>query len=402
MSWLGVIGLAALAALFVPEKAIYVTLYALAAAYFGSRRLLRYAFGRLECERRLDRRHIFHGEQARVTLILRNPTRIPIPWVLGSDEVSHNLSAATDRRTVTALAPGGRAEWSYAVVGRRRGYWQVGPTHLEAGDPFGFERLRGRAGHVASIVVYPRVHRLERLRLPSQLPFGEIRTREAFFEDPSRVVGVRAYQPGDPTRRIHWKLSARAGALQVKEFQPTIALETYILLNMNEREYGARLVEHYSEIAVETAASIAFYLHRRRQSVGLFTNGRDPSNPEKEQTSVFLPARKGAGQLMRVLELLARIECRPGRPFVPEASERARTVGFGGALIVITPQDTPELAEAAFALSRSGRRLMIVVVGEELRHSGFTAKAPHGVPFFRVQYPSDVERLSARLAGAGP
>ena len=156
--------------------------------------------------------------------------------------------------------------------------------------------------------MYPRIHALEDLGLPSSLPFGEVQTPTRFFDDPAHTIGTRPYQAGDPYKSIHWKVSARAGELYVREYQPTIAVDAFIYLNLNEAEYELHLLEYYSELAIEAAASIGYALVRDRQSVGLVTNGAVPG--QKDQT-VFVQSRKGSGGLTEILEVLATIECVP-------------------------------------------------------------------------------------------
>jgi hypothetical protein len=54
---------------------------------------------------------------------------------------------------------------------------------------------------------------LEGYNLSSRRPIGEIRLAHRLFEDPTRMAGVRPYQQGDPLNRIHWRATARTGAI---------------------------------------------------------------------------------------------------------------------------------------------------------------------------------------------
>ena len=36
------------------------------------------------------------------------------------------------------------------------------------------------------------------------------------YEDPTRISGVRPYEAGDPLNRVHWRATARTGALHSK------------------------------------------------------------------------------------------------------------------------------------------------------------------------------------------
>src|SRR5205814_1197432 len=99
---------------------------------------------------------------------------------------------------------------------RSRGVYQVGPLELTSGDPFGFFTQRALLFERATVLVYPRVVPLRRLGFPLAAGLGASQRRRALQDDPSRAAGVRAYRPGDPLRRIHWKATARQGELQVR------------------------------------------------------------------------------------------------------------------------------------------------------------------------------------------
>lgn len=50
-------------------------------------------------------------------------------------------------------------------------------------------------------------------------------------DDPSEILQIREYQPGDSVSRIHWKLSAKSDALMMKEFGRPIMRQIGIVLH---------------------------------------------------------------------------------------------------------------------------------------------------------------------------
>lgn len=393
-----------IAALLFKGKLIYVTLYAVLATYFLSRYILRRGFEALECTRRLNVDHVFLGESAEVTVEVKNPSWVPLVWVMVTDETDHDLNVVTAKRSVLSLAPRQQRSWTYRVIGRKRGMHGIGPLSIEAGDPFGIEVMRGRIQLRSSLVVYPRIHSLPHLGLPSKLPFGEVKTARHLFEDPSRTIGTRPYQPGDPLKRMHWKLSAHSGELQVKEFQPSIALETMLFLNLNDEDYGVHMFEYYAELAIEVAASVGYDLYQKRQNVGLLTNGTDPTAEEdrklppgarrRSERAIYLPPRKGGPGLMRTLEVLARVECKPGPDFVHMLGDGARKLNWGATLVIITPIDTDELIDMVFNLRRSGYNIVCIIVGPAINHPEFLHRPiESGINFYRVRSPSEIEAM---------
>lgn len=423
-AWRMGIWILAVAALFLKGKVLYVMLYTLTATYFLSRGMANRSFAALQFTRELSVDHAFVGEDVAVTVGLTNPSRLPVVWVMASDETTHLLSVVSARRAVMSLRPGETKRWTYRVAARRRGLHTIGPIHLESGDAFGLAQLQGRSPLQSRLIVYPRIHALQDLGLPSSLPFGEVQTSKRFFDDPAHTIGTRPYQTGDPFKSIHWKVSARAGELYVKEYQPTIAVDTVVYLNLNENEYEVHLLEYYSELAIEAAASMAYALVQDRQSVGLVTNGTaalddaEPISqpapgstagqssqgsppgrrrPEDAGRPVFIQPRKGSGGVMEILEVLATIECAPSMTLPQLLAETTPRLNWGATLILITPVDSPRLIETLLRLRRQGFHLIVLIVGLDPVHKQYLHRplAP-GITFYHVQSPSELEAVQVR------
>ncbi|MGI6542229.1 MAG: DUF58 domain-containing protein [Limnochordia bacterium] len=391
-----------LIALFFTGKLIYVMFYTLLLVYLSTRWITRKGFNNLVVRRIVPTTHIFRGESFTVKLEVSNPIWTPLVWVSATDELPTGMPTITARQAIFALAPKQTVSFSYESQGKRRGVHQIGPIYLEAGDPWGLETLRGRVDSFADVIVYPQVHALSDLRLPSSLPVGEVRTSQRFFEDPARTIGVREYKPGDPLKRMHWKVSARANHLHVREFQPTIALDTTLFLNLNSDEYEPSALGYMSEFAIEVAASLAYYLHQQRQPVGLVTNGRDggPVIGEVNTKPIQISSRKGASQLMQIMEALARVQVHAGKPFTSCLTDEGRQLSWGSTLLIITPDDTDEIVETLLNLRSAGYRLVVFLVGNRVLHPEYLLTSPvSGLTFYRVRHSGELEALSHRAAG---
>ncbi len=97
-----------------------------------------------------------------------------------------------------------------------RGHYRVGPAAIAYQDALGLTRVAVASLATADLTVLPRVRPVRVVDAPRSIDeepdLLTIRHRFA-NEDYYRF---RAYVPGDDTRRIHWKLSMRAGRLQVR------------------------------------------------------------------------------------------------------------------------------------------------------------------------------------------
>src|SRR5262249_29874133 len=124
----------------------------------------------------------------------------------------------------------------------------------------------------------PKVVPLPGYDLASRRPIGEIRLTHRLFEDPTRIAGVRFYQPGDPLNRIHWRATARTSALHSKIYDASTIAGATILLDFHRDSYPARNEPGRSELAVTTTVALANAVSLMRQPIGLITNGRDAAD----------------------------------------------------------------------------------------------------------------------------
>jgi uncharacterized protein (DUF58 family) len=80
-------------------------------------------------------------------------------------------------------------------------------------------------------------------------------------------AGVRDYRPGDSLRQIHWPLTARRGALSVKELEPPPILRATVAVALNAQGSD-------TEAAVATAANLIADLWQRGIPLSLVGPGR--------------------------------------------------------------------------------------------------------------------------------
>jgi uncharacterized protein (DUF58 family) len=207
------------------------------------------------------------------------------------------------------------------------------------------------------------------------------------FEDPTRISGVRAYQSGDPLNRIHWRATARTGELHSKVYEPSSIAGSTILLEFNTAAYDPSHEPYRSELAVTATASLANALYQMNQQVGLVTNGRDAADRIRQEgwdtdprsrkaafrsremlaTSDRLrpqvvPTGRGADQLMRILETLARVEQTDGLSFAETVLETASRLPRDATVLAMLPSASVDTAVALGNLRRQGFAVEAIVI----------------------------------------
>ena len=346
----------------------FYLLYALVGIYVLGRLWARRSLAAVDLLRHHDRR-VFWGERFAVRVDVRNRGLLPVLWMRLADTVPAELAAGGVFRRVLSLLPRERVRLTYSLTGRRRGYYTLGPLAAKGGDLLGSATYTSQQAGDDFVIVYPKIVSLRTLDIPSQSPFGILPTRQRLFEDPTRIRGVRDYQPGDSLRRMDWKTSARVGTLQVRRFEPAIALETAIFLNLDGADYVAAERLFAGELGIIIAASISVHLVEKRQAISLVTNGLDPlREPDLDASAPLpvpaLPLRKGREHLTDILDLLARVQVVPGGdavPFLDLLNRYSMGLPWGSTVVVVTPREVEGLLTTLLALRSRGLVVILVV-----------------------------------------
>ena len=364
---------------------IYLIVGALTAGLWWSKR----ALAQVRAKRRFNT-HAFLGEQIKIELQVENKGWLPLPWLELREALPVALVGPDRFQSVIQLGPRGEANFEYRVDARKRGYYPIGPLSLSTGDIFGLRESLQVVMPEEHLVVYPKIVPFAAMEIPSHSPQGTLRHTLPLFEDPTRAFGKRGYLSGDSLRRVDWKASAATGQLQVKLFEPSISLETFVILNLNAEDYYYRSRIDSAELAIVIAASIANWVAENKQMVGLMVNGRDPlAEDGRPQT---IPPRKGKHHLMRLLETLARVEVKDNLPLVPLIEQQRYKLGWGTSLIVITGRADEELMNQLYQARRGGQNAILILTGRDGTDEFSRARAKaYGIPIFPIASERDLK-----------
>jgi uncharacterized protein (DUF58 family) len=220
----------------------------------------------------------------------------------------------------------------------RRGLHRIGPARLRSGDPIGYRDRSVRLTEIDELLVYPKIFALEPFGVVSRVPLGAARAARLLMEDPSRIVGSREYQVGDPLRQIDWRATARHGTPLVRVFQPTASPRVAIFLDTRVPQlFRPRTDPPELEFTIAVAASVAAELTARRLGVGLFSTGTVEGLTIAHQPSA------SPDTLARILELLARASPFGSVSLADALTMEGRRLPHGTSILVVAadfPEDT--------------------------------------------------------------
>jgi uncharacterized protein (DUF58 family) len=171
------------------------------------------------------------------------------------------------------------------------------------------------------------------------------------FEDRERFAGVRTYEPGDPLNRIHWKLTAHSGKLQIKLFEPTRTAHVLFALDLAAGEPFWDSI--YPEIAEDTIGWASFLAREAIESgwrVGLVAN----THLSKGRGLLRVPSSSARGHEAALFAALARMSNEATSDLAPVLREAGRGLGRDTTAVVLSPRPGRWLTQEMTVLRRRG------------------------------------------------
>lgn len=395
MKWFVGAFLFLLAALLLQSGLLAYAMYVLLAVMLLSRLLARTTLVQIRAERLPMEEAAEIDDVMRVEVVVKNRGALIVPWILLEDILPRmaleqrppRLKVRGKRLLLKTLRPGAEFTISYKVECLMRGYYQIGPLVLESGDLFGLHRRFRVEAPPHYLMVYPRVVGLQGYDLASRRPIGDVQLVHRLFEDPTRTAGVRPYMAGDPLNRVHWRATARTGALHSKIYEPSTLAGVTLVLDFHSDSYPRRGEPHRSELAVTTVVSLANAVFEMGQQVGLISNGQDAAERIRIEgwdrayrtrsaardkaamhehndnlAPVQVETRRGVEQFDRIRAALARLELADGLSTAALISECSSRMPRDATVVCVLPVVVLETAMALGNLRRAGYAVSVVLV----------------------------------------
>lgn len=171
-------------------------------------------------------------------------------------------------------------------------------------------------------------------------------------EDVTSPADVRAWQQGDPMRKIHWKLSARKQELMVRRYEAPVMPDALVLLDCSEppRQASSEAMADVKDALLETAASIMQENARTDHPARLPLLGRHPIELDK---GMGMPA---------ILESLAHVDFTADEPFERVLQLEMRRMRRVGSTIVISARLGSRMVDVMSSMRRMGPYVRLYLV----------------------------------------
>jgi uncharacterized protein (DUF58 family) len=337
------VGLLLILQLLTPYKGWMILLVGLGGAWLVSYVWARSLARGLELTREMRFGWMQVGDHLQECFTVANKGWAPAQWVAvldHSDLPGYDVS--------TARPVGGRAiiHWFKRGVCNRRGLYTLGPTTVEASDPFGFYAVSLDYSATFTMMVMPPVVHLPAIDIAPGGRAGEGRrlARAHTLDETVSASSVREYTPGDSMRWVHWPTSARRDELHVRTFDRTPSSDWWIYLDMNRRVQAGEGQTSTEEHGVILAASLADHGLHSGRAVGLVTCGHG-------EELTWLTPRLGGDQRWEILRALALAG--PGERGLADLLARTRSaLKHRNSVIIITPDVEGSWVDSVVLLMR--------------------------------------------------
>jgi uncharacterized protein (DUF58 family) len=265
----------------------------------------------VQVERTISPARVPRGTQAHAQVLVRNVGRRGAPAAAARDLAG----AASVPFQIPRLRPGQVHAGQTRLPTSRRGVVASGPLLVDRDDALGLAHRTLDTGEAAQLYVRPR---------PVPLPeIGASLARsvdgpqaDTTMEGTLAFHALREYVPGDELRHVHWRASAHAQKLVVKQHVDTAHAALAVVLDVTLPPGGApgpdSLAEAF-EVAVDCAASAAVIAAAQRHPLLLLDSHGQSLLPGTAR-------RHGTHAVDDVLDALTRVE--PGDGDAPAARRR--------------------------------------------------------------------------------
>jgi uncharacterized protein (DUF58 family) len=341
----------------------------------------------LSLSRSLKGENLFIGFQDENVLTISNNCPFPLHAAEVSDYGDIDIKGSGNSVFVASAEAGKNCSNGYAITGRRRGKFRLGPTEIAVSDPAGFFSRKKIIDNGRDIIVYPEIFPVTGLKIRSFQPLGSIKFDLPIFEDHTILSGAREYQPGDDTRKINWRLSAKLGKPVVNTFQSTVSAEIMIALNLFADDFRERRRSVHEEESIGCAASLAVLFSRRGLKTGICVNG----SVGNTDSIVRVAPGKDPYSLREILSTLALAQTTRVKSGT-ELLDTLTPLPWGSSVYYITP--SIDERSAARLTNLSGKGYQVFLVSIDADNGDIVPINVAGVSRYTAQIRDGVIRLS--------
>ncbi|HNW86705.1 MAG TPA: DUF58 domain-containing protein [Candidatus Limiplasma sp.] len=298
----------------------------------------------------LNSTKVNRGDSVAMEVSVSHKSILPIAPVSLKMRATSNTPAGTIHLTELGRR---KQKVAYRFTAEHVGAMFPGVESFVVSDVFGLfkkEHQPDNAGH--ELLVLPVPFDVE----PLTFAAGDmgVETMKRAMEDPSSPSDFRTYQPGDPLKRIHWKMSARRREIIIRQFEEPALPDALVLMDTSapslpEGMPPAKLA-FLQDAVLETAASVVSCQISHENPVRLPLVG---DRPMEYHGTMGMPI---------LLDELARVTFNETERFERVILMQMNDLRKTGAVVIVTTRLTSVLVDLIGRMKRMGPNVRLYLV----------------------------------------
>ena len=306
----------------------------------------------------LDNTKVNRGDNVAMEVSVSHKSILPIAPVSLKMRATSNTPAGTIHLTELGRR---KQKVAYRFNAEHVGAMFPGVDSFTVSDVFGLfkkEHKPESEGH--ELLVLPVPFDVE----PLTFAAGDmgVETMKRAMEDPSCPSDFRSYQPGDPLKRIHWKMSARKREIIIRQFEEPALPDALVLMDTSPPYLPPDIDEsklcYLQDAVLETAASVVSCQISHENPVRLPLVG---DRPMEYHGTMGMPI---------LLEELARCTFNETEKFERVILMQMNDLRKTGAVVIVTTRLTSVLVDLIGRMKRMGPNVRLYLVTFRPKDSG--------------------------------
>lgn len=227
------------------------------------------------------------GQSVTAHLTITNRSLLPTGALMLEDQLPDRFVGRA-RFVLDSLGSHEVRTVSYRMPNLGRGRYRAGPLRIRLSDPFHMIDLTRSFTSTTEFLVTPVIDQLPPVEPPRTDELGDGSGSHSIGSHGADDASTREYRIGDDLRKIHWRSSARTGALMVRQEERPWRAQTTVLLDLRAESHSVAPDDamegvdprHVSSLewAVSAGATISSQALHNGRDVGVID---DPGRPER-------------------------------------------------------------------------------------------------------------------------
>jgi uncharacterized protein (DUF58 family) len=236
---------------------------------------------RIGNRRSIEPTQVSAGDAVSIHLVISNKSLLRTGTLMVEDQLPDRLIGHA-RFVLDPLGSHETRTVSYRIPGLGRGRYRVGPLRIRLTDPFRMIDLSRSFTATSDFIVGPVVDPLPAAEPPRSDELGDNAGSHSIGTYGADDQSTREYRTGDDLRKIHWRSSARTGALMVRQEERPWRGQSTLLLDLRTAGHVTAATHPMAgvdprqtsslEWAVSAGASIGNHLLIRGRELSLLTD----------------------------------------------------------------------------------------------------------------------------------